>query len=184
MFKKIVEVGLKKEYKEDDKLKLWVTKIIALALIPTEKVLDAFVRLSEDEIVDNYDLSVFLDYITIIYVDDDEALFPISYRNHWDNEEDRTNNKFEGYNLKLNLYLNSHPIIWKFIVKIKSEETNANLAYTRINNETYKHRRRNKVDFDRYMQLINLKCLFLEKKINIDELKELSLHIVNDPLKD
>ncbi len=53
-----------KEYKEDDKLKLWVKKIIALALIPTEEVPDAFVRLSEDEIVDNYDLSVFLDYIT------------------------------------------------------------------------------------------------------------------------
>ena len=47
-------------------------------------------------------------------------------KNHWDNEEDRTNNKIEGYNLKLNLYLHSHPNIWKFIIKIKSEETNAN----------------------------------------------------------
>ena len=165
-------------------MKLWVTKIIALALIPTEKVLDAFVRLSEDEIVDNYDLSVFLDYITIIYVDDDEALFPISYRNHWDNEEDRTNNKFEGYNLKLNLYLNSHPIIWKFIIKIKSEETNANLAYTRIDNETYKHRRRNKVDLHRDLQLMKLKCHFLEKKINIDELLAQSSNIVNGVFKD
>ena len=116
VFKKIVEVGLKKEYKEDDKLKLWVKTIIALALIPTEEVLDAFVRLSEDEIVDSYDLSVFLDYITINYVDDDEALFPISFWNHWDNEEDRTHNKIEGYNLKLNLYLHSHPNIWKFII--------------------------------------------------------------------
>ena len=66
----------------------------------------------------------------------------------------RTNNKVEGYNHKLNLYLNTHPNIWKFNIKIKSEETNANLAYTRINNSTYKHRRRNKIDVDRDLQIV------------------------------
>ncbi len=83
---------------------------------------------------------------------------------NWDNEEDRTNNKIEGYNLKLNLYLHSQPNIWKFITKIINKETNANLACTRINNETHKHRRRNKVDLDRDLQLMKLKYHFLGEK--------------------
>ena len=90
VFKKIVEIGLKRQCKEDDELKLWVKKVIALALIPPSEIPDAFVRLSEEEIVDNYELGEFLDYITINYVDD--QLFPIEYWNHWDNEDDRTNN--------------------------------------------------------------------------------------------
>jgi hypothetical protein len=97
-------------------------------------------------------------------------VFSFFHRMFWDNEEDRTNNKIEGYNLKLNLNLHSHPNIWKLIIKIKSEETNANLVYTRRSNETCKHRSRNKFDFDRDLQLMKLKCHFLEKTINIDEL--------------
>jgi hypothetical protein len=54
--------------------------VIALALIPPSENPDAFVRLSEDEIVDNYELGEFLDYVTINYVD--EPLFPIEYWNH------------------------------------------------------------------------------------------------------
>ena len=59
VFKKIVEIGLKRQCKEDDELKLWVKKVIALALIPPSEIPDAFVRLSEDEIVNNYELGEF-----------------------------------------------------------------------------------------------------------------------------
>jgi hypothetical protein len=82
-----------------------------LALIPPSEIPDAFVWLSEDKkIVDNYELGEFLDYVTINYVD--KPLFPIEYWNHWDNEDDWTNNKVEGYNQKLNNFLNTHPNIW------------------------------------------------------------------------
>ena len=182
VFKKIVEIGLKRQYKEDDELKLWVKKVIALALIPPSEIPDAFVRLSEEEIVDNYELGEFLDYITINYVDD--PLFPIEYWNHWDNEDDRTNNKVEGYNHKLNNFLNTHPNIWKFIMKIKSEETTSNLAYTRIDNGTYKHRRRNKIDLERDLQITKLKLKFIEKKLDVDELLSALSSIIHDSLKD
>ncbi len=56
------------QYK-DDELKLLVKEVIVQALIPPSEILDAFVRLSQDDIFDNSDLGEFLDYITINYVD-------------------------------------------------------------------------------------------------------------------
>ena len=76
----------------------------------------------------------------------------------------------EEYNNRLSNFLNSHPNIWKFIIKIKSEETSASLAYTRINNDTFKHRRRNKIDLCRDLQIAKLKCKYLENKLNLTEL--------------
>jgi hypothetical protein len=51
-----------------------------------------------------------------------EDLFTISVWNQFDNDGSRTNNTVEGYNLKLNNFLSSHPNVWIFIRNIQSEE--------------------------------------------------------------
>ena len=73
------------------------------------------------------------------------------------------NKKIEGYNNKLNNFLDSHPNIWKILIKIISKETPANLAFIRISNNTFKHRRRNKEDLDRDLKISKLKLKFIEK---------------------
>jgi hypothetical protein len=69
-------------------------------------------------------------------------------------------------------------------MKIKSEETTSNLAYTRIDNGTYKHRRRNKIDLERDLQITKLKLKFIEKKLDVDELLSALSSIIHDSLKD
>ena len=87
---------------------------------------------------------MFLDYVTVNYVDPDEALFPIELWNQYEeNDNKRTNNDAESYNLWLDLWLHKHPNIWNFITKIKAEESSANLKYIRINDGTFKRRFKN-----------------------------------------
>ena len=49
LYRKVVEIGLKVQYQEDENLKKYVKKIISLALVPTDKVQDVFVELCELE---------------------------------------------------------------------------------------------------------------------------------------
>ena len=60
----------------------------------------------------------FCEYLTVTWFDDD-AKFPIFLWNHFNNRDPRTNNHIEGYNLKLKVFLNSHPNIWIFIIKLR-----------------------------------------------------------------
>ena len=54
--------------------------------------------------------------MTETYVNPDQALFPIELWNQYDdNDNKRSNNDIEGYNLWLSLWLHKHPNIWKFI---------------------------------------------------------------------
>ena len=95
-----------------------------MALVPIDKVQDVFVELCELERPDYDSIDQFLDYMTETYVDPDQSLFPIELWNRYDdNDNKRSNNDTEGYNLWLSLWLYKHPNIWKFIKKIKSEET-------------------------------------------------------------
>jgi hypothetical protein len=60
--------------------------------------------------------NLLLDFVLDNYIKTN--LFPISVWNQFDNDGSRTNNTVEGYNLKLNNFLSSHPSIWIFIRKI------------------------------------------------------------------
>ena len=118
LFRKVVEIGLKVQYQEDENLKKYVKKIISLALVPRDKVQDIFVELCEIEKPEFDSIDKFLDYVTETYVDPDQALFPIELWNQYDdNDNKRSNNDIEGYNLWLSLLLHQHPNIWKFIKK-------------------------------------------------------------------
>jgi hypothetical protein len=97
LFRKIAEIGLKKQYQEDEYLKKFVKKIISLALVPIDKVQDVFVELCEFEKPDYEQIDIFLDFMTETYIDPDQALFPIETWNQYDDTDyKRTNNDIEG----------------------------------------------------------------------------------------
>ena len=99
LYWKVVEIGLKVQYQEDDNLKKYLKKIISLALVLRDKVRDIFVELYELERLDYDSIDQSLDYMTEIYVDPDQALFPIELWNQYDdNDNKRSNNDIEGYN--------------------------------------------------------------------------------------
>ena len=77
-------------------------------------------------------------------------------------------------------YLHSKPNIWKFILKIKSEETCAALDFNRINNGTFKARRRNKEAILRDLELAKLKCRYLEKEFDIAQYLLLLASLIHD----
>ena len=59
--------------------------------------------------------------------------------------------------------MHSKSNIWKFIIKIKSEETCTTLYLNRIIDGLFKTKRRNKEALMRDLELSKLKCRFLEK---------------------
>ena len=70
-------------------------------------------------------------------------MFPIELWNNYDvdldDDEKRTNdgdNDGEGYNYRILTYLGAHPNIWKFIKKLKAEESSTASKHHRIENKS------------------------------------------------
>ena len=99
-------------------------------------------------------------------------MYPIAVWNQFDNDGSRTNNTVEGYNLKLNNFLHSHPNIWIFIRKIQAEESTSALTHSRVNDMTLNRRGRNKIDIQTDLNIQKLKCSYLAKKITAMEYLE------------
>ena len=77
-------------------------------------------------------------------------------------------------------YINAKPNIWKFIIKIQSEETKSSLTFARLNNATFRPTRRKKDAIERDNNILKPKCQYLEKKIDIQEYLSLLIKNVHD----
>ena len=86
--------------------------------------------------------------------------------NHFDSIK-RTNNYNEGYNSKLNKFFNTHPNIWVYIKKIQAEESTAYLKFSRLSNESFKNRGRDKKDVQRDLYMQTCKVELISKKVDI-----------------
>ncbi len=105
---------------------------------------------------------------------------PIALWNQFENEGNRSNNNLEGFNFKLNCFMNIHPHIWKFIERLKQEQTHVTLKYLRINNNTLKARGRNSKDIERDLKIESLKCKYLQEKVDVIGLMESYANLVHD----
>ncbi len=99
-------------------------------------------------------------------------MFPISVWNQFNNDGSRTNNTVEGFNLKLNKILSSHPNVVIFIRKIQSEKSTSSFAYNRINDGSFRRRGRNKVDVQTDLNIQKLKSSYLARKMTTMEYLE------------
>ena len=179
----LVALGLKVQYGSDPELKKMFKKCIALALMPTHKVVDVFVNYILDysyDLIEKYpQFNAFLDYITEVWIDE-TSLYKIALWNHWDNLT-RTNNSNESYNFRLEQrYPKNHPNIWSFIQLIQNEEGNVVFKVARIDDNSIKTRSRKKVDADRDLAILRAKVAYLESSKNEDDLEILlhKLHLI------
>jgi len=168
VFRKIVDVGLKVAYGQDEDLKAWFKGCVALALLPPEKVGLVYAELVMDEapIVQYPELVKFLDYMTDTWMD--ERRFPIPLWNHFHNDDSRTNNSNEAYNLRLDKRTEKHPNIWCFIELLQKEELHASVKFERIENNTLVIRGPKRVDMRRDLTISNAKNKYLQTEGHID----------------
>jgi hypothetical protein len=125
LFRKLVSLGLKQAYGEDEDLREWFKMCVALAFIPPRKVQDIFAdKILDEAPLEKYPvLADFTDYMTETWVDDSSS-FEIKLWNHFDSTEERVNNNNEAYNLRIITRLGhvAHPNIWKWVELIQKEE--------------------------------------------------------------
>ena len=89
--------------------------------------------------------------------------------NHFDNRGPKTNNHVEGFNSKLINFLITHPNIWKFIIKIKSEESNCSLRFIHHKSGSLKERGRRSSDLEKDLKILDLITQFITKNIDLLE---------------
>ena len=102
---------------------------------------------------------------------DDDAKFPIKYWNHFHNENSRTNNNNEAYNLRLDKRSEAHPNIWKFIELLQKEELHASVKFERINSDRLKLRGRRRVDLVRDLEITTAKNVYLQSECSFDDIE-------------
>jgi len=109
---------LKTSYSQDPTLRTWFKKVVSLALVPRNKVSDAFASLM-DVTPGDYNLTDFCDYMVENWIESNQHL--IQMWNHYDTVDDpRTNNHIEGYHLKLDKFIaDKKPNICSFLTFIK-----------------------------------------------------------------
>ena len=135
MYRKIVDLGLKQQYHQDNEFSLLVRCFSALAFLPTEDVIEGFEVLTDDD-----DLAVppeFVSYFETNYIGCLRRrgrnqrrlvpLFPVGCWNVHDRNVQglpRTNNNLEGWHNAFQSSIScTHPNIWKLIDALKKEET-------------------------------------------------------------
>ena len=165
-------MGLKVEYGKDEDFKVWFKGCVSLALMPPEKVGLAFAELIMDEapIVQYPALVKFLDYMTDTWVDED-GRFPIPVWNHFYNDDSRTNNNNETYNLLLDKRTEKHPNIWTFVELLQKEELHASVKYEHVEKGTLKVRARKNEDITRDLKISNAKNKYLLTNGELDDLE-------------
>ena len=126
IWKTVSVCGFKKKYNKDEEFKLFVKKLIALALVPIDNVVTAFHLVEEnlpttsliatDKII-NYFQSTWLN-----------GSYSLDLWNHSTTIGPRTNNHVEGFHLKFN-FKAPHPHIFKLINVFKRFESTYNVKY-------------------------------------------------------
>jgi hypothetical protein len=168
---------LRKTKVDYNSVKKWFKMVVSLALLPIDEVENGFVYILDTQ---PDGVEYFCDYVLTTWVGDSAgqlATFPLANWNHFDNDEGRTNNVMEGYNHKLtNSFEQPHPHIFKFIEKIRKEESQVAINWHRFNNNDLRQRNRRPQDIER--------DLYIEKLKRSYETKDMSLEVYIEKMSD
>ncbi|XP_068232264.1 uncharacterized protein [Palaemon carinicauda] len=132
LYRKIVELGFKQEYHNNNEFSLKMRHFSALAFVPTQDVIWVFEELSDDDAIPQE----FLAYFESTYIGIERGTrnnrrrvtgtFPLCFWNVYSrvvNSLPRTNNNVEAFHNSLNKSVgNAHPNIWRLIDALKDEE--------------------------------------------------------------
>ena len=143
IFKKFCAIGLKNDYLNIEEVQVWFKSMFCLALIPINNIEQQFELLSNQMRYSvSRHLSVrskgneFLAYFKNTYLN---GQFPSSMWNHFDNHEERTNNRVEGDNNKMKLFCGAaDPKIDKAVGLLQQYEVTAKDKYENAKKENAK----------------------------------------------
>ena len=119
LWRKIQELGLVKEYKEDEEVRKTCRMFSALCLLPEDKVEEAFLQIMEN-IPNNDKLKRFTDYFVEQWMDNPSV--PLQLWNVY-GQRHRTNNPVESWNSQLNRIIDIKQPNVQFLVKSLKEQS-------------------------------------------------------------
>lgn len=129
MWRKVQELGLTNEYRENEEVRLHIRMCAALAFLKQEDVHDGWLEI-HSQAPDDAKLSKFFDYVVDRWIENENI--PISIWNCY-KKRHRTTNAVEGWNNKLNSMLaKNHPRFKDVIQCLKKEAENTNCMYMRM----------------------------------------------------
>jgi len=128
LWRKVQNIGLASNYKDDADIRLHVRMCSALAHIPIDDIDEGWIIIMTNT-PDNDKLQIFYDYFIEQWLEN-----PIISRSVWNcyQRRHRTNNIVEGWNSKLNKILNKpQPTFIDLYHCLKKEAENSDLLYER-----------------------------------------------------
>ncbi|XP_041369639.1 uncharacterized protein LOC121383615 [Gigantopelta aegis] len=121
LWRKVQNLGLAVQYKEDPPVQQWIRRAARLALLPLNEVQDAWIE-AMDSTPNVPRAQEFNDYMIVNWIDYD-ARFPLPLWNHHETNGPRTNNNLEGFHNRLNKAMPHYqPNIYRFVDIIKKIE--------------------------------------------------------------
>ena len=123
LWRKIQELGLAVDYKENSQLRAWFDLFKGLAFVPLNLIELAFNIILDSKPLKNEKIDLFIKYFTSTWFST-SCMFPPHIWNHYETVGPKTNNHVEGFNFKLNQYsFSSHPNIYQLVQLFKQMET-------------------------------------------------------------
>jgi len=138
-------------------LQVWFKSIVCLALIPIDNVHQQFLTLKNEifnkifpEVVCGNYMKAFLKYFEKTYLGymktgmEKSPVFPVKMWNHYDNDDDRTNNRIEGDNARMKCFCGAaNPNIDKAVGLLITYEASARDKYENAKKSTARAPQRN-----------------------------------------
>jgi len=189
LFRKFVQIGFKTEYLENPILQVWFKSV---ALIPINTVETQFQNLKYQikfEIFANEPTKIakseqFISYFERTYLGaardsvQKAAIFPIIMWNHFDNDDDRTNNDVEGDNNKMKLFCGAaQPNISKAVKLLRQYETTAHDKYKNAQKQNARPPVRRPEVAKKETEFVQLRTLFRTKVVRFKDYFNLILNL-------
>ena len=181
VYRKIKEIGLKKQYGEDLELRNLVQNCIALALCyhkedGRSEIVDIFISHVIEKsvgITTKYPrFAELIDYMNKTWIEGEDEekgpTFKIIWWNHWSHMETRTNNTNEAYNFRITVKLGNkaHPNIWIWVEFIQEEDLQMSIKVESIKQNTYVGRNRTQEN-SKNNTISTAKLIYLESNRDI-----------------
>jgi hypothetical protein len=131
----IFKNGYKQTYTCNDEFKKWFRKLSCLAVVPLDKIDEAFESIKAESASISINVKPILNYFNRTWIQ--ETHFPPKEWNQYGSMDDRTNNYVESYNNQVNIKLKTKPKFFRFVDFMKDEENRMQIAYLHSEKEPF-----------------------------------------------
>ena len=131
----IFKNGYKQTYNINTEFKQWFRKLTSLAIVPLDKILEAWDIVQLESLSMKVNVKPILKYFQNTWMINGH--FPPEEWNQYGSMDDRTNNFVESYNSKINKKLKTKPNLLRFCDFIIDEENLTQISYLQSNQVAY-----------------------------------------------